>query len=178
MTETSSLQLIFVDLLFLLVAGGMGFYFRFWLQRETRRQDSRIEALEKQHEGLEKLTERLTTTCRLLERHMPASASSQARPTLGDAPSSVPPPRRPSVSRPRRTDSTPTPSRVGEPSPSRAGAASPEREWEQMAERSREAYRLARELLEQGMSTTDVARQVGLGVAEVNVLKRMRDAAR
>ena len=173
MTETSSLQLIFVDLLFLLVAGGMGFYFRFWLQRETRRQDSRLVALEKQHEGLEKLTERLTTTCRLLERHMPASKPSQARPTLGDAPSSVPPPRRP-----RRTDNTPAPSRVGEPSPSRAGEASPEREWEQMAERSREAYRLARELLEQGMSTTDVARQVGLGVAEVNVLKRMRDAAR
>ncbi|MBT4098620.1 MAG: hypothetical protein HOE86_13290 [Gemmatimonadetes bacterium] len=47
-----------------------------------------------------------------------------------------------------------------------------------MAERSRDAYRLARELLEQGMSTTDVARQVGLGIAEVNVLKRMRDAAR
>jgi Trp operon repressor len=55
---------------------------------------------------------------------------------------------------------------------------SQDKEWEKMAERSRDAYRLARELLEQGMSTTDVARQVGLGIAEVNVLKRMRDAAR
>ena len=55
---------------------------------------------------------------------------------------------------------------------------SQDKEWEKRAERSRDAYRLARELLEQGMSTTDVARQVGLGIAEVNVLKRMRDAAR
>ncbi|MBT7862127.1 MAG: hypothetical protein HN712_17555 [Gemmatimonadetes bacterium] len=169
MSETPALQLVFIDLLFLLLAGGMGLWFRTWLRQETRRLDDRIEALEKQHKGLESVAERLTSVCRTIERATPG----MARPTLGDAPASVPPPRRPVTNRPiRRAERTVT------PPPPPSSESTPERQWEEMAERSREAYRLARELLEQGMSTTDVARQVGLGVAEVNVLKRMRDAAR
>ena len=169
MSEIPTLQLVFIDLLFLLLAGGMGLWFRSWLRQETGRLDERIEALEKQHQGLESLAERLSSVCRTIERQTPG----MARPTLGDAPASVPPPRRPATNRPiRRTAERP------EPRPPAPSESTPERQWEEMAERSREAYRLARELLEQGMSTTDVARQVGLGIAEVNVLKRMRDAAK
>ena len=169
MSEIPTLQLVFIDLLFLLLAGGMGLWFRSWLRQETGRLDERIEALEKQHQGLESLAERLSSVCRTIERQTPGTA----RPTLGDAPASVPPPRRPATNRPiRRTAERP------EPRPPAPSESTPERQWEEMAERSREAYRLARELLEQGMSTTDVARQVGLGIAEVNVLKRMRDAAK
>lgn len=57
-------------------------------------------------------------------------------------------------------------------------AARMDRQWEEMSDRSREAYRRARELLDQGMSAAEIARRVGLGVAEVNVLKRMREAGR
>jgi DNA-binding CsgD family transcriptional regulator len=59
-----------------------------------------------------------------------------------------------------------------------APAARADRQWEELTDRSREAYRRARDLLEQGVPPNDIARQVGLGVAEVNVLKRMRDAGR
>jgi hypothetical protein len=57
-------------------------------------------------------------------------------------------------------------------------AARADRQWEELTDRSREAYRRARDLLEQGVPANDIAREVGLGVAEVNVLKRMRDAGR
>lgn len=167
MTDAPTLQLVFIDLLFLLLAGGMGLWFRAWLRQESRRVDARIEALDKQRQGLENVAERLSSVCRTIERATPA----MARPTLGETPATVPAGRRPVTNRPARRERPAPPQSV-------SADATPEREWEQMAERSREAYRLARELLEQGMATTDVARQVGLGVAEVNVLKRMRDAAR
>ena len=162
MMENQTMQLVFIDLLFLFLVGGMGWWIRAWLRLENQRMDERIEDLKKHQEDLEKLAERLSVACRTIER---------AAPSLGDSPASVPPPRRSSAPRTiRRPDAPPSPPRVTEPSQ--------DKEWEKMAERSRDAYRLARELLEQGMSTTDVARQVGLGIAEVNVLKRMRDAAR
>ena len=167
MMENQTMQLVFIDLLFLFLVGGMGWWIRAWLRLENQRMDERLEDLKKHQEDLEKLAERLSVACRTIER----TASSLALPSLGDSPASVPPPRRSSAPRTiRRPDVPPSPPRVTEPSQ--------DKEWEKRAERSRDAYRLARELLEQGMSTTDVARQVGLGIAEVNVLKRMRDAAR
>lgn len=39
----------------------------------------------------------------------------------------------------------------------------------------REEYGWARKLLEQGVSAPEVARKVGLGLAEVEVLKRIND---
>ena len=42
----------------------------------------------------------------------------------------------------------------------------------------REAYRQARELLEQGLSPAEISRLVGLKITEVDVLKRMREAGR
>ena len=39
----------------------------------------------------------------------------------------------------------------------------------------REEYRWARKLLEQGIEASEVARKVGLGLAEVEVLKRIND---
>ncbi|MBT6626563.1 MAG: hypothetical protein HOB49_06120, partial [Gemmatimonadetes bacterium] len=123
--ENQTIQLVFIDLLFLFLVGGMAWWIRAWLRQENQRMDERIDDLKKHQVDLEKLAERLSVACRTIER----AAPTLSRPTLGDAPASVPPPRRSSATRAiRRPDVPPSPSRVTEPSQ--------DKEWEKMAERS------------------------------------------
>ena len=192
-TIDSTLQVIFVDALFLCLAGGLAIWFRSWLQEQQRAMDRRLEALEGQQQALARICERLTSACRALERPSPSveaiarpgprAEPAAPRPTLVETPG-VPAVTDRQVQAPRSAtvpDSTASRSaargaearrRVDTP------AARADRQWEELTDRSREAYRRARDLLEQGVPPNDIARQVGLGVAEVNVLKRMRDAGR
>jgi hypothetical protein len=195
-TLDSTLQVIFVDALFLCLAGGLIFWFRSWLQEQQRSMDRRLEALEGQQQALAQICERLTSACRGLERPSPAveaiprqnpraqRATAAPRPSTVETPAAAVSDRQVQASRaaagpePQTTDSRPTASAPGARRRMDTPAARPDRQWEELTDRSREAYRRARDLLEQGVPPNDIARQVGLGVAEVNVLKRMRDAGR
>ena len=192
-TIDSTLQVIFVDALFLCLAGGLAIWFRSWLQEQQRAMDRRLEALEGQQQALARICERLTSACRALERPSPSveaivrpgprAEPAAPRPALVETPA-VPAVTDRQVQAPR---SATVPDSTASRSAARgAGArrrvdtpvARADRQWEELTDRSREAYRRARDLLEQGVPPNDIARQVGLGVAEVNVLKRMRDAGR
>jgi hypothetical protein len=185
----STLQVIFVDILFLCLAGGLAFWFRAWLQEQQRAMDQRLEGLEEQQQALVRICERLTSVCKGLERPSSAveaigrSTPRQERPlaptrqttreistpvAAATAGQSAPP----DATEVTAADEASARRRVDTP------AARADRQWEELTDRSREAYRRARDLLEQGVPPNDIARQVGLGVAEVNVLKRMRDAGR
>ena len=197
-TLDSTLQVIFVDALFLCLAGGLIFWFRSWLREQQRSMDHRLEALEGQQQALAQICERLTSACRGLERPSPAveaiprqnprteRATAAPRPSTVETPAAAVSDRQVQVSRnaagpepqPQTTGSRPTASGPAARRRVDAPAARADRQWEELTDRSREAYRRARDLLEQGVPPNDIARQVGLGVAEVNVLKRMRDAGR
>ena len=58
-------QLVLIDGLFLVLAAGMGLWFRGWLKREKRELDQRLEVLEAQHARLERVSGRLQTVCRV-----------------------------------------------------------------------------------------------------------------
>lgn len=192
-TIDSTLQVIFVDALFLCLAGGLAIWFRSWLQEQQRAMDRRLEALEGQQQALARICERLTSACRALERPSP-SVEAIARPgpraePAAPRPALVETPAVPAVT--DRQVQAPRSATVPDSTASRSAArgaearrrvdtpaARADRQWEELTDRSREAYRRARDLLEQGVPPNDIARQVGLGVAEVNVLKRMRDAGR
>ncbi|MFP6591633.1 MAG: hypothetical protein VCE12_14010 [Candidatus Latescibacterota bacterium] len=190
-TIDSTLQVIFVDALFLCLAGGLAIWFRSWLQEQQRAMDRRLEALEGQQQALARICERLTSACRALERPSP-SVEAIARPGPRAEPAAPRPARVETPAVPAVTDrqvQAPRSATVPDSTASRSAARGAEarrrvdtpaarvdREWEELTDRSREAYRRARDLLEQGVPPNDIARQVGLGVAEVNVLKRMRDA--
>ena len=192
-TIDSTLQVIFVDALFLCLAGGLAIWFRSWLQEQQRAMDRRLEALEGQQQALARICERLTSACRALERPSP-SVEAIARPGPRAEPAAPRPARVETPAVPAVTDrqvQAPRSATVPDSTASRSAARGAEarrrvdtpaarvdREWEELTDRSREAYRRARDLLEQGVPPNDIARQVGLGVAEVNVLKRMRDAGR
>ncbi len=192
-TIDSTLQVIFVDALFLCLAGGLAIWFRSWLQEQQRAMDRRLEALEGQQQALARICERLTSACRALERPSP-SVEAIARPGPRAEPAAPRPARVETPAVPAVTDrqvQAPRSATVPDSTASRSAArgaearrrvdtpaARADRQWEELTDRSREAYRRARDLLEQGVPPNDIARQVGLGVAEVNVLKRMRDAGR
>jgi hypothetical protein len=192
-TIDSTLQVIFVDALFLCLAGGLAIWFRYWLQEQQRAMDRRLEALEGQQQALARICERLNSVCRALERLSP-SVEAIARPGPRAEPAA---PRPTPVETPAvsgvtdRQVQAPRSATVPDSTASRSAdqgagarrrvdtpAVRADRQWEELTDRSREAYRRARDLLEQGVPPNDIARQVGLGVAEVNVLKRMRDAGR
>jgi hypothetical protein len=192
-TIDSTLQVIFVDALFLCLAGGLAIWFRSWLQEQQRAMDQRLKALEGQQQALARICERLTSACRALERPSP-SVEAIARPGPRAEPAAPRPARVETPAVPAVTDrqvQAPRSATVPDSTASRSAArgaearrrvdtpaARADRQWEELTDRSREAYRRARDLLEQGVPPNDIARQVGLGVAEVNVLKRMRDAGR
>ena len=54
-----SLQVIFVDGLFLCLAAGLALWFRTWLQEQQRAMDQRLQALEEQQQVLARICERL-----------------------------------------------------------------------------------------------------------------------
>ena len=151
----STLRLIFLDLLFLALAGTLAFWFRAWLKEQRRDLDRRLTSLEGQQQSLVRLSERLSSLCRTLERPEPAAVEA--------------------ASRPHRTGPWP-PGAPGEGRSARPAAGSGRRR-EEMGDSAREAYRQARELLEQGLSAAEISRRVGLRITEVNVLMRMREAS-
>ncbi|MFH1569269.1 MAG: hypothetical protein ABIL09_14840 [Gemmatimonadota bacterium] len=150
-------QIILVDALFLCLAAGIGLWFRAWLRQQQRRLDERLAALESQQAHLVRLTERLHAVCRGLETVFGGAARAGGR------------------------TSKRTISRSG----AGVAAADPEAsEWPGVAVDGHfapvgtgrdEAYARARELLAQGATPAEVARRLGLGIAEVSVLRRLQD---
>ena len=63
MLSADALQLLFVDGLFICLAGVMGLWFRAWIKAQQRALDSRVAALESQQESLERLGTRLLAAC-------------------------------------------------------------------------------------------------------------------
>lgn len=160
-----TLRLIFLDLLFLALAGTMAFWFRAWLKEQRRELDRRLASLESQQQGLVRLSERLSGLCRTLEQPAPAVVEAGPR-SRGSAAST------------KSAGTEPwTGGATGERGAARPVAgAGPLRQ--EMGDSPREAYRQARELLDQGLSPAEISRRVGLKLSEVNVLKRMREAGR
>ena len=158
-----TLRLIFLDLLFLALAGTMAFWFRAWLKEQKRDLDRRLASLESQQQGLLRLGERLSGLCRTLEQPAPPAAEA------------VPRPRGSAVSTTRAGTGPWTGGATGERGAARpaAGAGSIRQE-----DSPREAYRQARELLDQGLSPAEISRRVGLRITEVDVLRRMREGGR
>ena len=199
-----TVQLIFIDVLFICLAAGIFFWFRSWLKGERRQIDRRLDALESHRESLERLGTRLLSASRSLEGILSERRSPDER--LGDA---VSPPQRGRVTtsapaadwaqrlselrRAAEATAGDAASRGGTASPSRARDSGPrsrasgaevdrhsrnraaDSRGSETVARGKEQYGWARQLLEQGMSASEVARRVGLGLAEVEVLKRMND---
>ena len=197
LSSTQTVQLVFVDALFICLAAGIFFWFRSWLKGEKLQIDRRLEALESHRESLERLGTRLLSASRslegiLTERRSPYERLGDARaPSRGSQPQEL----EGSFSK-RGRATTPTPAadwteRLSElrraaeaaagDTASRSGTASPSRARDSGYRGSegvvggKEQYGWARQLLGQGMSASEVARKVGLGLAEVEVLKRMND---
>lgn len=188
----STWQVVFIDALFLCLATGLALWFRSWLTEQQRGMDARLDALEEQQRALARICERLTSACRGLERPSPAvdaiprSTTRPERATPPQAEAPAPADTAPQVAvqpaavekAARRPEAEPIKAVAAAKRRIDTPAARADRQWEEQTDRSREAYRKARALLEQGVPPNDIARQVGLGVAEINVLKRMRDAGR
>ena len=170
----SSLRQILLDLLFLLLAGSLAFWFRSWLREQKLELDRRLTLLDGQQRSLHKLGERLADLCRTLEQPSPATG-----PAAPQAPGSTASPQAAgTVPVPRLAETGPrSVGASGEGRTARASGAA-QRRQEGFADPGREAYRRAREMLDQGLSAAEISRRVGLRMTEVNALKRMREAGR
>ena len=87
-------QLIFIDVLFLCLAGSLGWWFRAWLNTGKRALDERLTALDEQQAHLERLSGRLLAACRLLESPAPFVDKStrrkkQSGPKSGSSPTTT-----------------------------------------------------------------------------------------
>jgi hypothetical protein len=131
-------QLIFIDVLFLCLAGSLGWWFRAWLNTEKRALDERLTALDEQQAHLERLSGRLLAACRLLESSAPIVDKSTRRKNRA--------------------------ARKAAPVLQQQDNVQPEK-----ADR----YERARQLLGQGVEPVAVARQLELGMAEVELMARM-----
>lgn len=140
-------QLVLVDVLFLCLAGSIGFWFRTWLKKEQKAFEERLMALEEQQVGLERLCNRLNQICHLLEPLARREGET-------------------SVSSKQPTDDYAT----GRP------PLSMDEQQKTMSSRTyrEERYEKARELLSQGQQPGEIARKLGLGRAEVELMGRMQ----
>ena len=120
-------QVFFIDGLFLLLAAGIGLWFKAWLREQHEVIEQRLRVLEVQQKTLELLSARLQSACMMLEQLV--------------------------------EDQHPAGSQ-----PAKTGRA---------ARGERDNYAQARTLLGQGLSPAEVARKLGLGLAEVETLGRM-----
>ncbi|MBI2506075.1 MAG: hypothetical protein HYW07_22905 [Candidatus Latescibacteria bacterium] len=120
-------QVFFIDGLFLLLAAGIGLWFKAWLREQHEIIDQRLRVLEVHQKTLELLSARLQSACLMLEQLVEAQQPAETQ-------------------------------------PGRAGRA---------ARTERDNYQQARTLLGQGLSPSEVARRLGLGLAEVETLGRM-----
>lgn len=120
-------QVFFIDGLFLLLAAGIGLWFKAWLKEQQEIIDQRLRVLEVHQKTLELLSARLQSACGMLEQLVEGQQPADSQ-------------------------------------PARAGRA---------ARGERENYEQARNLLGQGLSPAEVARKLGMGLAEVETLGRM-----
>ena len=134
--SSNSWQLLFIDLLFLAVAGSLGLWFRAWLRGARDALDTRLEALEFQQSELQRLCSQLQTTCSAIETRIRTDAKSTGN-----------------GSRVRRK-------------------AKPSTRWSTRSDGDGN-YKKAQELIVKGVPATEVARRLGMGVAEVEVISRM-----
>ena len=176
-------QLVVVDILFLLVALGMLLWFRAWLAMQTRKLDRRFSSLDASLKQMSQIQERLQAVCRTLtaadgrrpDARLPASTEQALESGAAEAGSPSPAAQRhPVWSAEEAVDERRASSRAAPPRLQKAGdGRAPQDDG-----RQHETYERARQLLGRGVSTDEVARTVGLGVAEVEVLKRMGELAR
>ena len=120
-------QVFFIDGLFLLLAAGIGLWFKAWLKEQQEIIDQRLRVLEVHQKTLELLSARLQSACSMLEQLVEGQHPADTQ-------------------------------------PGRAGRA---------ARGERVNYDQARSLLGQGLSPAEVARKLGMGIAEVETLGRM-----
>ena len=135
--SSESWQLLFIDLLFLGLAGSLCLWFRAWLRGARKALDTRLDSLECQQAALERLCGQLQATCGHLEtriRQETNAAARAARSSRGAKPRSA----------------------------QRASGATGDGN-----------YQRARELLTAGVPAVDVARRLGMGLAEVEVIGRV-----
>jgi hypothetical protein len=130
-------QLLFIDLLFLTVAGCLGLWFRAWLRGAREALDTRLDALEFQQSELERVCGQLQTTCSAIETRMRTQAKATGKGSR--------------VRREARPRST---------------------RWSERSEGD-DNYKKAQELLIKGVQPTEIARKLGMGVAEVEVIGRI-----
>jgi hypothetical protein len=178
--SSQHVQLVIVDVLFLAVALGILMWFRSWLRVQTHRMDRRFDTLDAHLKQFTQIQERLQGACRTLTAAEPRSRGG-GRPYLSPLADDVGPSGiqddAMSAEGARSADGSNTPRA---PVKARSSAsASPSRETgPSSGARQHEIYERARQLLSKGIPTDEVAHMVDLGVAEVEVLKRMGELAR
>lgn len=140
-------QLVLVDVLFLCLAGSMGFWFRSWLKREQKVYRERLIALAEQQAGLQQLCNRLDHICQFLGPL--ARREEEAKLSSGQPPDDY---------------------AIGK------GSLSSDRRQKPASSKAHreERYERARELLSEGQPPGDIARKLGLGRAEVELMGRMQ----
>ena len=138
-------QLLLVDALFLCLAGSLGLWFRSWLKKEKRALDERLRALEVQQAGLERLSARLQIICQRLEPLI--EEEGVAGSAAGE--------------------------RATGPEARRASPLREQQETRRSWINREERYEQARELLAQGLQPGDIARKLGLGMAEIELMGRI-----
>ena len=195
MPSAQTAQLIFVDALFLSLATCLLLWFRSWLKRQTARIDLRLAGLEEHERALERNTEKLLSACRQIEIRLAEAPPCPPAPAEGGQDmSAVPEPKqsgtgwsavawgeRLSELRRAADRQTATSAQSGTATKPTSDTGSPRLRpaasgmLETPNRGKREEYRWARKLLEQGIEASEVARKVGLGLAEVEVLKRIND---
>ena len=165
-----TLQLVYIDAFFLCLTIGLLLWFRSWLTSHKGQIDRRLAALEEHELTLERLAAKLTAACRQLEASRPTAA-------MANAPGIPMPAARPVAARSGAEVTAPGAAWLEKLSELRRAADGGSSESAPVAGRqgARQEYVRARQLLEKGMSATDVARKVGLGLAEVEVLKRISE---
>ena len=172
--SAESLQLLFIDGLFLGLAAVLTLWFRSWIKSQQRGIDRRLAALEAQHERFDRLGTRLQSACRSIEnlsRRMAGEADSAAVAHTAAPEGSG----RPLTTRGNSESAASGDAAARRPSrASRLGSGSPYSTSGQ-AGISGAGFARARDLLEQGLPAKEVAERLGMGLAEVDALKRMMD---
>ena len=177
-------QLVLVDSLFVVIALTILLWFRSWLRIQTRRMDRRFDTLDAYLKQLTQIQERLQGACRTLSAADHARSGGGGRSFLpsvedsGSPTASIVAPGEGAVPSADGPSSPPPPhAAVANRGGARSGGDGGGRDSSASA-RQHEVYERARQLVGKGIPTEEVARLVDLGVAEVEVLKRMGALAR
>ena len=165
-------QLVLVDSLLVVIGLAILMWFRSWLRIQTRRMDRRFEPLDAHLKQLTQIQERLREACHTLSAGDHARSGGGERsflPLVEDSGSSA------ASSVAPGDGAVPSPDGPSAPAAHETAATkgSAFAKDSSASARQHEVYERARQLLGKGIPTEEVARLVDLGVAEVEVLKRM-----